>query len=152
MTATIEDFLAQRRIAVTGVRRTTEDSANIIYRKLKGAGYQVFAINPNAAEFDGDPCYPDLASVPQPLDGVVIVNRPEVTDSIIRECAALGIKRVWVHRSMMGNSSSENAERLCREHGIALIPAGCPMMFCEPVDVFHKCMRWWMRTNRTLPR
>jgi predicted CoA-binding protein len=150
--ASVEDFLAHRNIAVTGVRHSTDDAANLIYRKLKSSGYQVFAVNPNAEAFDGDPCYPDLASVPQKLDGVVIVNRPEITEKIVHDCADLGIKRVWVHRSPMGNSYSEAAASFCQAHDITLIQAGCPMMFCEPVDFGHRCIRWWMRFNGTLPR
>jgi hypothetical protein len=52
----------------------------------------------------------------------------------------------------MGNSYSEAAASFCQAHDITLIQAGCPMMFCEPVDFGHRCIRWWMRFNGTLPR
>jgi predicted CoA-binding protein len=153
----VKDFLAQKRIAVAGVSRTREDAANLIYRKLRHAGYRVFAINPNAPTFDGDPCYPDLKSLPEPVDGVVIITRPAIAEQIVRQCIELGIPRVWMHCSLGTRpklakklaatitSVSEEAVRLCRENNIAVIPGGCPMMFCEPVDFGHKCMRWSLR-------
>jgi predicted CoA-binding protein len=154
----VKDFLAQKRIAVAGVSRTKEDAANLIYRKLRGTGYRVFAVNPNTDAFDGDPCYPDLKSLPEPVDGVVIVTRPVVAEQIVRQCVDLHIPRVWMHCSLGSHppkifqklaenitSASAEAVRLCRENHIAVIPGGCPMMFCEPVDLGHKCMRGTLR-------
>jgi predicted CoA-binding protein len=151
--AKVQDFLAQRRIAVAGVSRTRQDAANLIYRKLKGAGYEVFAVNPQAERFEGDLCYPDLRSIPGGVDGVVIVTRPQVTEEIVRQCAALGITRVWMHQFMRAQTSvSAAAVALCREHGISVIDGACPMMYCAPVDVGHRCMRWMLRVAGGLPK
>lgn len=147
-----EEFLAQRRIAVAGVSRSGAEAANLVYRKLRGAGYEVFAVNPKASEVEGDPCYPDLHSIPgDAVDGVVIATPPEVTARIVEDCAALGIPRVWIHRSFGQGSVSEDAVRRCRELGLAVIPGACPMMFCEPVDVGHRCMRFILRVTGGLP-
>src|SRR5262245_18741048 len=97
-----KDFLAQKRNAVAGVRRAKNDAANLIYRKLRETGHEVFAINPNAETFDGERCYPDLRSLPEPVDGVVIVTRPTITEQIVRQCVELGISRVWMH-CMLGS-------------------------------------------------
>ena len=75
MKEAVEDFLAQKRIAVAGVSRNGSQPANFIYRKLRGAGYQVFAVNPSAKELEGDRCYPDLASIPETVDGIVIATK-----------------------------------------------------------------------------
>jgi predicted CoA-binding protein len=112
----------------------------------------VFPVNPNASEVAGDSCYPSLRAAPGPLDGVVVATHPEVTEQVVRECAELGISRVWMHRSFGGGSVSEKALELCRGHGIAVIPGGCPLMFCEPVDFGHRCMRWMLRLTGGLPR
>lgn len=150
----VADFLAQRRIAVVGVSRKREDAANLNYRKLKGAGYQVFAVNPNADTFDGDPCYPDLRSIPGGVDGVVIVTRPQLTEQIVRQCHEAGIRRVWMHQAFAKAASSVSPEAVafCREHGISVIDGACPMMFCAPVDFGHRCMRWWLQVSGGLPR
>jgi len=147
----VTDFLAQKRIAVAGVSRRGGEAANLVYRKLRGAGYQVFAVNPNATEVEGSPCYADLRSIPGGADGVVIATPPAAALQIVQECAALGISRVWMHRSFGEGSVSETAVRFCREHRIAVIAGGCPVMFCTPVDVGHKCMRWILRLTGRLP-
>ena len=147
-----EKFLQLKTIAVAGVSSTKKDAANYIFEKLKKAGYQVFAINPNATEIDGNPCYPNLASVPEKVDGVVIGTSPKVTLQIVKECAILGIQHAWIHKSFDGGSYSEAAEQFCKEHGINLIPTGCPMMFCKPVDFPHKCIKWVLHATGKLPR
>jgi predicted CoA-binding protein len=152
MKEAVEAFLAQKRIAVAGVSRNKNEAANIVYRKLRSSGYEVFAVNPNAETVEGDSCYPDLRSVPGGVDGVVIATRPDVTEHVVRECAELGVPRVWMHRSFGEGSVSEGAVEYCREKGIDVIAGGCPMMFCQPVDFGHKCMRWILNLTGGLPK
>lgn len=144
-------FLAQKRIAIVGVSRTATKPANFVFRKLRAAGHEVVPVNPAAAELEGAPCYPDLKSIPGGTSAVVIFTPPHAAEAIVRDCAALGIRHVWLHRSFGGGSASAAAERVAREAGLALIPAGCPAMFCEPVDLAHKCFRWLLTFSGKLP-
>jgi predicted CoA-binding protein len=146
-----ESFLAQKRIAVVGVSSTKDDAANLIYRKLRETGYEVFAVNPKVDTVEGDPCYATVQAIPGGVEGAVIVTRPEVTAQVVRECADAGVKQVWMHQGM-GNSVSDDAVTFCREHGIAVIPGVCPMMYCKPVDFGHKCMRWAFGLVGRLPK
>jgi len=148
----VDDFLAQKRIAVLGVSRGGREAANTVYRKLRGAGYQVFAVNPNADEVEGDTCYPNLTSIPAGVEAVVIATSPEVTESVVRDCAEQGISRVWMHRSFGKGSVSQAAADFCRDNNITVIPGGCPMMFCAPVDFGHTCMRWILNLTGGLPK
>ncbi len=91
-------------------------------------------------------------NVSEPIDGVVISTRPEVTGQIVQECAEVGVSRVWMHRSFGQGSVSDEATKFCQDHNITVIPGGCPMMFCEPVDFGHKCMRWFLGLTGGLPR
>lgn len=152
--AKVTDFLNQKRIAVAGVSRTESSPANLIYDKLKRAGYQVFAVNPNTASFQSDPCYPDLKSIPGRIDGVVVVTRPELTVKIARQCADAGVSRVWMHQSFAkgATSVSDEAIQFCKDHSISVIDGGCPMMFCKPVDLGHKCMKWVLSLTGGLPK
>jgi uncharacterized protein len=151
--ARVADFLAQKRIAVAGVSRTKPSPANLIYKKLKDAGSQVFAVNPNAATFEGDPCYSNLKAISGGIDGVVIVTRPELTEEIVRQCVDAGVSRVWMHQSFAkaSTSVSDDAARFCSDNSITVIAGACPMMFCQPVDFGHKCMRWMLRVTGGLP-
>jgi predicted CoA-binding protein len=146
-----KNFLALKRIAVAGVSRSEKNAANLIYRTLRSNGYQVSAVNPNADSVEGDTCYKNLESIPEKPEGVVIVTKPEVTDEITRECAAIGIKNVWMHNGM-GTSVSQKAVAFCRENGIRVIPGGCPMMFVKDADFGHRMMRWFQNLTGKLPK
>src|SRR5262245_25164309 len=148
----IDDFLAQRRIAVAGVSRDSGQAANLIFRKLRDSGHEVFPINPRAKEVEGAACYPDLRSAPAPIDGVVILTRPEDALEVVHECAEVGVPRVWMHRGIGVGSVSEAAVAYCRERGIKVIAGGCPMMYCAPVDVAHRCMRWVLGVMGRVPK
>jgi predicted CoA-binding protein len=150
----VQDFLAQRRIAVAGVSRDNghHPAGNLIYRRLKKAGHEVFAVHPQMQNFEGDRCYPDLQSIPGGVDGVVIITRPEVTAQLVRDCSAAGVRRVWMHQSLAkGSSVSPEAVEYCRQHDISVIAGACPMMYGDGVDFGHTCMRWIMRLTGGLP-
>jgi uncharacterized protein len=147
-----DEFLSQRRIAVAGVSRDDKQAANLIYRRLRDAGHEVFAVNPNAKEVEGDPCFAAVSVIPGGVDGVVVVTTPEVAEEVVADCAAAGVPRVWLHRGPTPGSSSEAAVAYCREHGISVIPAGCPNMFGATSDVGHRCMRAVMTLTGKLPR
>ena len=158
-TATVEtkvhDFLAQKRIAVAGVSRNNSHHpvGNLIYRRLKSTGHDVFAVNPNLQTFEGDRCYPDVKSIPGGVDGVVIITRPEVSERIVHDCAEAKVRRVWMHQSLgKGSSVSPEAVEFCRQHDISVIAGACPMMFGEGVDFGHRCMRWMMKLTGGLPQ
>ncbi len=138
-------FLATKRIAVTGVSRTpAEHGSNAIYRRLRERGYQVFPVNPNAQRVEGDPCYRDVSSIPGGVDAVVIATRPAHADGTMRECAALGIKHVWMHRGTGPSSVSASATAFGRQSGITVIDGGCPLMFAPTSDFGHRLMRIFM--------
>ncbi len=136
-------FLANKRIAVTGVARKAEGhGANNVYRRLRDRGYEVFAVNPNADRVEGAPSYHDLRSIPGGVDAVVIGTNPEVAKETMRECAELGIKQVWMHRGPGAGSVSKAATEYGRQHGITVIDGGCPLMFGPTADLGHKIMRF----------
>ena len=147
----IAEFLKGKHIAVAGVSRTGASAANAIFRKLVACGYEVVAINPNAAEVEGVACYPDLASVRGTLDGLVVATHPDVAATVVQQAIGRGIRNVWFHRSFGPGSVSAAAVQLCRENGIRCIVGGCPLMYCQPVDFGHRCMRAWLRWRGRLP-
>lgn len=148
-----DEFLANRRIAVTGVSRTpASHGANIVYQRLRDRGYEVFAVNPNADTVEGDPCWMDLKSIPGGVDAVVIGTRPSVAEGTMRECVELGIPRVWMHRAFGTGSVSETAAAYGREHGVQVIEGGCPLMFEPCSDRGHKAMKHLFTWTGKVPR
>ena len=147
------EFLAGRRIAVTGVsRHPANHGSNVVYRRLRDRGYEVFAVNPNADEVEGDRAYHALADIPGGVDGVVIATRPEAAEATVRECADLGITHVWMHRGPGGGSVSAVAAAWGRQHGITVIDGGCPCMFGPTADPGHRMMRMVFTLTGNVPR
>ena len=147
------EFLAHKRIAVTGVSRTPAGhGSNVVYKRLRERGYEVFAVNPNAEEVEGDPAYDNLRSIPEGVEAVVIGTRPELADETMRECAELGITHVWMHRGPGAGSVSETATAYGREHGITVIDGGCPCMFGPTADFGHKAMRFVFSLSGNVPK
>jgi predicted CoA-binding protein len=135
-------FLANKRIAVTGVsRKPKEHGSNTVFKRLRDRGYQAFAVNPNAERVEGVRSYHDLKSIPGGVDAVVIATAPDKADATMRECVELGIKQVWMHRSYGSGSVSATATAYGREHGITVIDGGCPCMYDPTADFGHKVMK-----------
>lgn len=147
------EFLDKKRIAVTGVSRNPKGhGSNVVYQRLRSRGYEVFAVNPNTDEVEGDASYHDLKSIPDGVDAVVIGTRPETAEETMRECAELGIRHVWMHRGPGPGSVSDTAAAYGREQGIAVIDGGCPLMFGPTADFGHKCMRAIFTLTGAVPR
>ena len=135
-------FLANKRVAVTGVSRTPKThGANNVYRRFRDRGYEVFAVNPHTESVEGDRSYRDVSSIPGGVDAVVIATGPTAAESTMHECAELGIKHVWMHWGPDGSSVSKVATDYGRQHGITVIDGGCPCMFGPTSDFGHKVVR-----------
>ena len=147
------ESLANKRVAVTGVSREAKGhGSNVVYQRLRARGYEVFAVNPNADEVEGDRAYHNLGSIPGGVDAVVIGTRPEIAEETMRECAERGIKHVWMHRGPGAGSVSKTAAEYGRAHGIAVIDGDCPCMFGPTADLGHKAMRFVLTLKGNVPK
>jgi predicted CoA-binding protein len=146
-------FLTNKRVAVTGVSRAPRGhGSNVVYQRLRQRGYEVFAVNPNADQVEGDRSYHDLASIPGGVEAVVIGTGPDVAEATMRECVDLGIRHVWMHRSFGGGSVSPAAAEYGRQHGITVIDGGCPLMFSPTADPAHRAMRYLCTLTGKVPK
>lgn len=145
----ISEFLLLNSIAVVGVSRNGKEPANHIFEKFQNEGYQVFAVNPNATQISGEKVFHDVLSIPENVEGVVIATHPDVTKSIIEQCAAKGVKYVWIHKSFGEGSYCEEAVKYAHLRHINVIESGCPLMYLNP-DLVHTCMKWVLnKFNKT---
>ena len=144
----VGDFLKLKKIAVVGVSDRRDTGCNASYQRFKKAGYTDFAINPRLQAYEGDPCYPDLRSLPEKPEGVFVLANPSVTEAIVQQCADLGVRHVWMH-CMLGTkrglgasmtSVSTAALETAAQNGITVIPGSCPNQFLDP-DPAHAFMR-----------
>ncbi len=153
----LESFLNSRRIAVIGLSRNPDDFTHAIYKRLRDSGYTVFGVNPNAEsgqtfKINGaeEPFYKSLGEIPgDPIDSAFLTVPPEKALEATRDCIASGIGIIWMHRSIGPGSYSKEAEEYARAQGAIVIPRGCVMMHCQPVDAFHGFFRWWMGCPKT---
>lgn len=147
-----EEFLAQPRLAVAGVSRDARQPANLVFRRLRDAGHEVYPINPNAEAVEGVESYPTVEAVPGPLDGVVVVTAPADSDAVVADCIRAGVPRVWLHRGIGPGSVSAHAVEACRAAGTRVIRGGCPNMFGATSDPGHRCMRAMLAAGGKIPR
>lgn len=158
----IEAFLKLRHIAIAGISSKTSP-ANAIFKKFKQNGYELYPLHPTMKEFLGVPCYKNFADIPQRIEGVFLFTSPAITVSIVRDCLNHKPSYIWMHNMMGiltcdkndtkipdGSSVSVEAANVAQEAGIKVIAGSCPMQFIEPVDIFHKCVRWFARRKGSL--
>jgi predicted CoA-binding protein len=143
----VEEFLEQKKIAVVGVSRKKTKFGNAIYKDLKQKGYAVFPINPNMNDFEGDTCYPDLLSLPEKVDAVVINVPPVQTEKVVREAKEAGINKVWLQQG----SQSEDAVKYCEGNNIDCVSNECVLMFTQPSAFIHRAHKWVWNVFGKLP-
>ena len=146
--AAIDDFLAQKEVAVVGVSRKGNKFGNTVYRELKARGYRVFPINPHAETIEGDRCYPHVGALPKRVENVLVVVPPEETEKVVQDAVASGIRRVW----MQQGAESEKAIHFCEKNNIRVVHGECILMFAQPTAFFHRMHRWVRGLLGKLPR
>ncbi len=119
-TSLIAEILNQRSFAVVGVSRDRTKYGYQVYKALKRAGYAVYAVNPNMTEIDGDPVYPHLDNIPEPIDVLVTVVPPEVTQQIMIAAGKLKIGYCW----MQPESESRAAVNQALANGMRVVYGG----------------------------
>ena len=88
----VNEFIAQKKLAVVGVSRSGSKFGNMAFKALKGNGYELFPIHPVAETLEGVNAYPNLKSVPEPLGGLLIIVPPAQTERIVQEAKSAGIE------------------------------------------------------------
>ena len=136
--ATIDDFIAQRTLAVVGVSRGGKKFGSMVFRELRAKEYRVIPINPHAKAIEGEPCFPSLSALPEPADGVVIVVPPGETERVVLNAVEAGIRRIW----MQQGAESAAAVQFCKEQGIDAVHGECILMFARPSAMHHRLHRW----------
>ncbi len=143
----VEEFLTQKKFAVVGVSRKKTKFGNAIYKELKQKGYTVFPINPNMQTFEGETCYPDLLSLPEKVDAIIINVPPVQTEKVVREAKEAGINKVWLQQG----SQSEEAIKYCEENNIDCVSNECILMFAQPSAFIHRAHKWVWNVLGKLP-
>jgi uncharacterized protein len=152
-TTAINDFLAQKRIAVVGLSQRPTDFATTIFKELRRRGYDAIPVSRSLETVDGQPCYASLTDVPRPIDGAIVMVGRAAALGVIEEAAVAGVPRVWLFKGLGGKGAlSDEAVAACRTHGMQVVEGACPMMFLDPVTGVHRMHRFTRRLSGNLPR
>ncbi len=134
----IEDFLAQKRIAMPGISRDPGNFSVALFKELCQRGYDVVPVNPNVAEVQGRRCFARVQDIQPPVEAALLMTSPEATETVVNDCAEAGIRRVWMYRAAGKGAVSPKAVAFCREHGMRVVSGECPFMFLRDAARFHR--------------
>ncbi len=147
----IEDFLAQKRLALVGVSRNPKDFSRGLFRDLCRRGYDMVPVNPGVSEVEGQKCFARLQDIIPSVDGALLMTAPPVTEGVVRDCLAAGISRVWLHRGGGTGAVSQEAIDFCRQKGIRVVAGYCPYMFLPRTPFFHRLHGFLMKLTGRYP-
>lgn len=137
----VDEFIAMKNFAIVGVSRSGKKFGNSLLKELSEKGYNVFPVNPNAKEINGQKCFNSLSEIDSKIDAVLCTTKPEQTYEVIKDVKNLGIKKVW---AQLG-AGSEKVAGYCSENDIDLIQNECILMFADPKGIhkFHQVIWKW---------
>ena len=110
----------------------------ISYGAAKRGGKKVFAVDASVEQIDGDKAYPNLRSLPEKVDAVVLEVPREETLELVRQAAAAGIKHVWVHM----NRETPEAIEFGKHKGLTILTGTCAVMYVAQGFTYHSIHKW----------
>ncbi|WP_321474824.1 CoA-binding protein [uncultured Paludibaculum sp.] len=149
--ADIDEFLALPRIALVGLSRQERHFSRMVFKELRSRGCDVVPVNPEATEIAGLACYPDINSIIPAVQGALIMTAPQVSVSIVEDCAVAGVHFLWLYRSVGSGSVSPEALSACEELGLRVINGECPFMYLQNAGWIHSFHRGMRGLFGTLP-
>jgi uncharacterized protein len=116
--STLKQLLTDlRTIAVVGISTSPGKDSHMVAAYLKNHGYRIIPVNPGADEVLGEKSYPDLGSIPEPVDIVDVFRRPEFIPEIAKQAVATHAKVLWMQKGI----SNEEAARIAKQGGLTVI-------------------------------
>jgi hypothetical protein len=143
----VDDFLAQKVIAIAGVSRNPQGHiGNFIFKKFKDSTYRVYPVNPAAEEIEGEKCFKDIKSIPEKVEAVFVATNAKDSANVVRQCLEADIKKIWFHKAFGAGNYTDETIKLCKEYNIDAIFSGCPAMHLN-ADFGHKCFKFIMKVT-----
>ena len=134
----VSRFLSCGRIAFVGLSRDPKHFSRAVFREWRAAGAELVPVHPQATEIEGLRCHARVADIAPPVEAAFLITPPNLTRQIVEECAAAGVRRVWMHRGGGPGSVDAEAVAYCREHGLEVVPGACPFMFLPHAGLIHR--------------
>jgi len=147
----VENFLALHRIAMVGVSRNPKDFSRLLFREMCDRGYDMVPINLGADEIDERECFHSLQAVKEPVEGVLVMTPFHATLQVVQDCAAAGVRNVWIYRAGGRGAVSPEAIAFCKGNGIRVVDGHCPFMFFPETKFVHRVHGLLQKITRRYP-
>jgi uncharacterized protein len=147
----IQDFLAQKRIAIIGVSRNEKHFSRMLFNEFSRRGYVAVPVNPNAYQIAGSHCFSRVQEIKPVVDAALLLTPSPLMIGVLRDCAEAGIKRVWIYGLKGEAAVDPKALAFCNEHGMRVVPGECPFMFF-PNNGFHALHGFVRKITGSYPR
>jgi predicted CoA-binding protein len=132
-----EKFWTHESFAVVG-HTARRGFPKLSYGALREQGRKVFPVDPSIGEVQGDKVYPDLASLPEKVEAVVLEVPKEETQDWVRQAADAGIRNVWIHMTR----ETPEALALAKERGLNVLTGTCAVMYVKRGFTYHSFHKW----------
>ncbi len=124
-------FFTSDVYAVVGASANKDKFGYKVFHCYQAKGYQVIPVHPALAELDDIACVASVSDLPDTVTSISVITPPQVTEKVVREAAAKGIRNIW----MQPGAQSDAAVSFCEEHGISVIADGTCLLVelgCPP--------------------
>jgi uncharacterized protein len=148
----ITDFLAHKRMAMVGISRDPANLSVKLFQELTARGYEVAPVNPNLEQVGGCRCFGRVQDIEPPVEAVLLMTSPDVTETVVRDCADAGVRTIWMYRATGKGAVSSEAVKFCQEHGIRVVPGECPFMFLPGSAGVHRFHGFVRKITGRYPR
>jgi len=149
---TIDDFYANKRIAVIGASRKKLKYGSMLFSYLKKKGFDAVPVNPNAESIGGVKAFARVQDVEPKVEAAIAVVPPSQQEIIVNDCAEAGVKSLWLHEHVMKGISNTKAIAACEQKGVSCIVGFCPMMFIPNTGFPHNFHAMIMKVFGAFPK
>jgi len=146
--ASINSFLANRRLAVAGVSRDPKKFGFQVFKLLREKGFEVYPVNPATDEIDGVPCFHSAGALPLNVHNLLVLTPKKQTKEVVAEALAKGIDNIWIQQM----SDTPEALELARSRPVNLVTGECILMHVDPVTGIHRFHRAMRKIFGLFPR
>lgn len=147
----ISAFLSLKRIAVVGASRSPKDFNTRLFHDLRGRGYDAVPVNPNAREIDGVPCFESIQEIRPPVEGALVMTKPDAATTVVKDCLEAGVRHVWLYRGAGQGAVTPAAVDFCKKNGIEVVAGYCPYMFLPETQWFHRMHGFFLKIGGSYP-
>ncbi|HUB82166.1 MAG TPA: CoA-binding protein [Bryobacteraceae bacterium] len=148
----IQTFLGRKRFAVVGVSRDPRDFTRTLFHELQNRDYDVIPVNPAVPDIAGVPCYARVTDIEPPVDGALLLTKPEQTERVVRECRDAGIRDIWMYRGGGNGAVSPRAVEFCRANGMSVVAGECPFMYLPRTQWYHRVHGFCRKLTGSYPK